>query len=297
MGRLATFSGVLIALATSSAAYAGEFDFRLNGLNPNNTANPQGILFSCAPSCTANNAAFRDFTTQLGFVFAPRLASPAETLGHAGFHVGAMWSGSLVSSDQPYWAITERAQRGAGTQGMLQTLQLDIRKGLPFSFELGANFMWLADSELFAPGLELRWALQEGYKYLPDFAVRGAVNHMIGNRDLLLTTIALDGVISKSFGLGGTVNLAPYASWSIIMIAATTRVIDPTPLDEGDISNNFVFQERTATSNINHKLTLGLRMLVYVLNVSVQGEFQMKPTYETGGDGVVTITTKLGLDF
>ena len=41
----------------------------------------------------------------------------------------------------------------------------------------------------------------------------------------------------------------------------------------------------------------GLRLLYSVLNVSVQGEFQMLPDYETGGSGVTTITTKLGLDF
>lgn len=289
MRPFATGSLVALTALCAGPAAAGDLDFRLNATDNNG----DGILFTgCGGApCAANNAAFRDFTTQLGFVFAPRMASPAETLGHAGFHVGAMWSGSLISNNESYWGVTE------GRPGLAQTLQLDVRKGLPFSFEIGANFMWLADSEMFAPGLELRWALNEGFAYLPDFAVRGAVNHMVGNRDLLLTTVAIDGVLSKSFGLGGTVNLAPYASWSVIMIAATSRVIDPTPLDEGDLTNNIVFEERTATAQIAHKLTAGLRMLVYILNVSVQGEFQMLPSYETGGSGVVTITTKLGLDY
>jgi hypothetical protein len=287
-------AGLVAGLFTATPAQAGELDFRLNA-----TKGGQGVLFQdCGAGCyQANEAAFRDFTTQLGFVLAPRMASPAETLGHAGFSVGAMWSASFVSSSQGYWNVTERGQSDAGAKPLLQTLQLDLRKGLPFSFEVGANFMWLADSELFAPGLELRWALQEGHPYLPDIAVRGAVNHMVGNRDLLLTTVALDGVISKGFGLGGTVNLAPYAGWSVIMIAATSRVIDPTPLDEDDLAANLVFQERTATSRLSHKLTAGLRLLYSVLNVSVQGEFQMLPKYETGGGGVTTITTKLGLDF
>lgn len=291
MRRLAIGLTAALAALSATPAAAGTFDFRLNRTD----ANGDGILFvGCGPTdstCSANNPAFRDFTTQLGLVLAPRLASPAETLGHAGFSVGAMWSGSLISNDQAYWGVRE------GNAAMAQTLQLDIRKGLPFSFEVAGNFMWLADSEIFAPGLELRWALNEGFRYAPDFAVRGAVNHMIGNRDLLLTTVAIDGVISKSFGLGGMVNLAPYASWSVLMIAATSRVIDPTPLDEEDITRNLVFQERVATNKLAHKLTVGLRMLVYILNVSVQGEFQMLPEYETGGSGVVTVTTKLGLDY
>ena len=84
----------------------------------------------------------------------------------------------------------------------------------------------------------------------------------------------------------------------------TTEVVDPQRLPDGternvaraDIENNFVFQEVTLGSQLNHKLTLGLRMIFYVLNVSVQGEFQM-----FSGDGafgpVATISTKLGLDF
>jgi hypothetical protein len=196
---------------------------------------------------------------------------------------------------------------------VLQTLQLDVRKGLPFSFEIGVNFMWLIDSELFAPGLEVRWALQEGYKWVPDFSLRGSVNHMVGNRDLLLTTVGADATISKNFGLFGMVNVAPYLSWSFIFIAATSRVIDPTPdveiteevltpdgttrdVARSDIENNFVFQEVTLGNQLHHKLTIGLRTVYYVLNVSVQGEFQM-----FGGDKafgpVATISTKLGLDF
>ena len=287
-------AGLFAGLLAATPAAAGELDFRLNA-----TKDGQGVLFdSCGAGCyQANEAAFRDFTTQLGFVLAPRMASPAETQGHAGFSVAAMWSGSFVSSDQSYWNVTERGRTAAGAKPLLQTLQLDLRKGLPFSFEVGANFMWLADSELFAPGLEVRWALQEGHPYIPDLAVRGAVNHMVGNRDLLLTTVAVDGVLSKGFGLGGTVNLAPYLGWSVVMIAATSRVIDPTPLDEDDLASNLVFQERTATARLAHKLTAGLRLLYSVLNVSVQGEFQMLPDYETGGSGVTTLTTKLGLDF
>ena len=300
----------LVALLLPSVATAGENDFRLNA-----TSNGEGVLFSriadggATPRYAPDNALFRGLVRELGYVFSPRLASPAETLGHAGFHVSALWSGTFVSADERFWEVTERGRKSGDPSPLLQTLQLDVRKGLPFSFELGVNFMWLVDSELFAPGLELRWALQEGYKYIPDLGIRGSVNHMIGNRDLLLTTVGLDVVLSKSFGVGGMVNLAPYVSWSLLMIAANSRVIDPTPATElvdsstpgspvtrGDIQNNFVFDTVSVGSDVNHKLTVGLRMLVYILNVSVQGEAQM-----LGDDGaigpVATISTKLGLDF
>lgn len=278
-------------VSISAEARAGENDFRLNAKKDG-----AGLLYKDEGSGAAVplDDQWRAFTTQLGFVFAPRLASPAETLGHSGFHVSAMWSGTFVSSGESYWGVTERGQRETPAS-MLHSLQLDVRKGLPFSLEIGANFVWLVDSELFAPGLEVRWALHEGFGYTPDFALRGSVNHMIGNRDMLMTTAGVDAVISKNFGLFGMVNVAPYLSWSLIFIAASSRVIDPTPTTEDDLERNFVFNEIGATSDLHHKLTLGLRTIYYVLNVSVQGEFQMLDGGFFGS--VATITTKLGLDF
>jgi hypothetical protein len=283
----------------ASVAEAGDNDFELNA-----SKNGQGLLFTQSGGrYEPLDTQWRSLVTQLGYVFSPRLATPAETLGHSGFHVGAIWSGTFVSGDEPYWQVTERGQREQANS-FLQTLQLDVRKGLPFSFEVGANLMWLVESELFAPGLEVRWAIHEGFAYAPDFGVRGSVNHMVGNRDMLLTTAGVDAVVSKSFGLLGMVNIAPYASWSFLFIAASSRVIDPTPTIEvnnggrgldADLVNNFVFSEVSATSKLHHKLTLGVRTLYYVLNISVQGEFQMADGGVFGS--VATISTKLGLDF
>ncbi len=290
MGPVVGLAVVPFGLGTTRTAFAGDLDFRLNN---------SGVLIlgDSVSGFEPNNPRFRDFTTQLAFVMSPRMASPAETLGHSGFHISAMWSGSFVSADEPYWLVTERGRRTGNTPDLLQTLQLDIRKGLPLSFEVGVNVMWLADSELFAPGLEVRWALQEGYAYIPDVSVRGAVNHLVGNRDLSLTTVGAELMVSKSFGVGGMVNLAPYAGWSVIFIDASSAVIDPTPTDTDDSLNNLVFDDINARDNINHRITTGLRILYHVVNISVQGEFQVLSDYETGGRGVISITTKLGLDY
>lgn len=289
----------VVALITTApdVARANSNDFRLNA-----RSGGDGVLFTAANGAyTPLEDRWRAFATELGYVLAPRLASPTETLGHAGFHVGVMWSGTFVSADQPYWLLTERAQT-EGASSMLQTLQLDVRKGLPFSFELGVNVMWLLESQLFAPGLEVRWGLQEGYDYIPDLSVRGSVNHMVGNRDMQLTTAGFDLGLSKGFGLFGMVHVTPYVSWGFLFVAASSRVIDPTPtveVDTGagletDLGSNFVYPE--IKPDLNHKLTLGLRTIYYVLNISVQGEFQMLT--DDGFFGPVsTISTKLGLDF
>lgn len=281
----------LIFLAFEASAFAGPNDFRLNA-----SRNGEGILFNAGGQITDR---WERLTTELAYVIAPRLASPAETLGHAGFHVSALWGGTFVSSDEPYWQVTEAGLDGDPV-GMLHTLQLDVRKGLPFSFEVGANFSWLVESELFSPGIEVRWALQEGYRLAPDFGLRGSVNHMVGNRDMSLTVVGLDAVVSKGFGIAGMMHLAPYLSWSLLMIAASSRVIDPTPTVETDIGQNFVFDELVAPENIHHKLTLGARALFSILNLSVQGEFEMLRKTPTGTSffgSVATLSVKLGLEY
>jgi hypothetical protein len=294
MPTLGPCAAIAIGLALAATpASAADNDFRLNS-----TRNGDGILFS---GSMPNTARWERFITELGYVFSPRLASPAETLGHAGFQISGLWSGTFVSNDEEsgYWFVTEAGQRGQPI-GLLHTLQLDLRKGLPFSFELGANLVWLVESELFSPGLEVRWTVQEGYRLAPDFGVRGSVSHMLGSRDMNLTVVGLDAVISKGFGLAGMVHVAPYLSWSLLLVAASSRVVDPTPTREDDIGNNFVFPEVVAGENIHHKLTLGVRALFSLLNLSVQSEFEMLEKTPTGRSffgSVATIGVKLGLEY
>ena len=291
--RLA-FLALILSLAASPKAHAAGNDFRLNARG----ADGNGILFT---GTTPNADAWRRLTTELAYVVSPRLASPAETLGHAGFQVGMLWSGSLVSAGEPYWGVTERAQLPNGkASSLLSTLQLDVRKGLPFSFELGASVSWLVESSLVSPGLELRWTFQEGYALAPDVGSRAGVTHVVGNRDLSMTVVGIDGVISKGFGLGGFMHLAPYLSWSVMMVSASSRVVDPTPTEEKDFGDNFVFPELKAGDNVHHKLTLGARALFYVLNLSFQGEFEMLEKTATSTKffgSVATVTVKLGTEF
>jgi len=285
---------VLPALMVAQAATAAPGDFRLNARNKAG----EGILFN---GSTPDAAKWTRFTTELAYVLAPRLVEPAETLGYGGFQIAMMWGANVVSAGDGLWDVTERAQADGGSAaGVVQTLALDVKKGLPFSFEIGGSFAWLAESSLFAPGLELRWTAHEGFGLTPDFGLRGAVTHMVGSRDLNLTTVAIDAVISKGFGIGGMLHLAPYLSWSFLLISASSRVVDPTPTVETDFGANFVFPELSAGDNVHHRLTIGARALFSVLNLSAQGDFEM---LEKGPDGtsffgsVATFSVKLGIEY
>jgi hypothetical protein len=280
------------------SALAAGHDLRLNGTRADGT----GILFSCTPApCQPDNRAFRELTTELAYVVAPRSITPAETLGHSGFSVGMGWSGSFVS-DEDYWRLTEDGQQTQRPTEFFNVLQVEFRKGLPWSFEVGTHVMWVLDSEMVAPGIDLRWSFQEGYDFLPDFALRAAVNTLLGTRDFDLTTVSVDFSLSKAFAVGGVAQLAPYFSWGVLFISATSDIVDPTPtefVNDGgvlrpDIENDIVFESVGPTDDFNSRAILGLRALFSVLEVSVQGELQMFSQGNVVGP-VGTVGTKLGL--
>lgn len=289
--------------ATGSVALAGDADFDLAARGPNGA----GLLFDCGDgsdgTCSRfvpRNDRFRDFVGQLGMVLAPRTVGPAATLGHAGFEVSAMWSGSFVASDQPYWLTTDAARRNGTASDVVHTLHLNARKGLPLSFEVGASLQWVVDSELFAPGVDVRWALEDMHPAAPDLSIRGAVSHLVGQRQLSVTTVALEAILSKEVTVLGMAELTPYAAWAVLMSAARSRIIDPTPaafVDESprraDVENDFVFDNVDIGDVVNHRLTVGARLRVYVVDVAVQGEFRVM------GDGepVTGITAKFGLNY
>ena len=294
---------VALALALPGAsAWAGDADFSLAARDRAG----EGLLFACArPSeagClefTPRNDRFRALAGQLGMVFAPRLTATADTVGHAGFELSARWSGSFVASDRPYWGVTEAARATGDPLGLLSTLHLDARKGLPLSFELGASLMWLVDSRLFAPGLELRWALEDTHPLAPDLSLRGAVSHLVGQRDLELTTVGLEAVLSKELALGGVVEIAPFGGWAVLLTTARSGVVDPTPgafVDaprRADVENDFVFDPIELGDVVNHRLTVGARMIAYVVDIAVQGEFRL-----VGDDDPVTgVGVKFGLTY
>jgi hypothetical protein len=289
-------------LASSGPVRAGGTDFRLNGVDRNG----QGILFSCEPlPCAADDAAFASFATELSFLLSPRLASPAATLGVAGFEVGLLWSGHFVS-DEDHWLLTEDGQDTGEAASFLQTMQLEVRKGLPLSFEVAATLSWLVDSQVFAPGLELKWAFQEGYDYLPDLALRGAVNTMVGSPDMSLTNITADFVLSKSVAAGGVARITPYASFGALFTSASSEVVDPTPttfVEQGDppvrvpdSENDIAFDAVGLTEEVFAKVTAGVRARFSLIDVLVQGELMMFRDGEVIGPAG-TVTTKLSLVF
>ncbi|MBI5517829.1 MAG: hypothetical protein HY909_28920 [Deltaproteobacteria bacterium] len=194
--------------------------------------------------CFTDNQLWANLVNELGGALAPSLGAPAMTLGYSGLFVGYDVSVSNINRNAEYWT--------RGTEGSLSSLvgtgtaavrdradantfvsRLHVRKGLPWGFELGTQVSHLHSSSIWAIGLDLRWSLLEGFRrgigFLPDFAIRGAVNTMVGQSQMNLTIVGVDLSLSKRFTLGGQVRLTPYLGGQFLMIFGDSGVTDLTP--------------------------------------------------------------------
>lgn len=246
MRRPLAILAAVIALAARPAGAGEPLDLDLSRLGPPSPAVWEAAL--CGAGCTPAQQAdaalmaagarvrFARLATDLALGLTGTLAQPASTTGHSGFQVGletgytSLATGSVgqatASFDEatyqgvrPYWPT-----RGAAPAGLL-TPSVHVRKGLPYSVELGGRFTYLSQSSLFAAQLEGKWAFVEGWTYAPDAAVRVAWTKLMGQRDLSLGATELDLIVSKRFGASAVASLTPYLAARYTRVSASTRTL------------------------------------------------------------------------
>lgn len=266
-------------LTLSTNAFAGDNDLVLSRFSTFNPAE-YGTCSSACGTVNPNKALFQGLVQDLGQVMGPRIANPAETLGEAGFAVNLMTSLSFIDKTEEHWQLGLKDQAPEST---MFTGHLQVRKGLPFSFEVAGNMGYLLKSEMFTLGADIKWALNEGFNYFPDLAIRGTVNTLLGSRDLQLVTTGGDISASKAFGLSGVMQITPYVGYQLLVILGTSRLLNAYPQDprspQFDRSNpngagsttfspEFVFE--TETSQVN-RFFFGARLNVWILNFVLEG--------------------------
>jgi hypothetical protein len=246
---------LLLLVLIPAEAGAGANDLNLTGL----------VLRSPTPTFSEaiHSPLFKKLSTELGIAIAPQFTSPSETLGSLGFEVGFSTAVTPVHQGEAYWQWARRTDEGVDRA--LALTSFHVRKGLPASFELEGNFSWLANSEMYAMGLAVKWALNEGFYFIPDVALRGSVNLLLGARDLQIVTSGFDLSLSKKFAIGGTSTLTPYAGYNLLIINSNSHVLDPTPLEDLDVEKSFVFAPQTL---FVHRMFLGLRFRTYFVTLT-----------------------------
>jgi hypothetical protein len=235
------------------------------------------------PDLELGQRRFGKLARELGMAMAPKLMAPAETLGLNGFQVGFELSTTNISEEQDFWQLGVEDESPPGT---LQTTQFHVRKGLPYSFELGGAATYLAGSELWAFGGEVKWSPNEAVEAFPvDVAVRGALNRVVGSAELEMTVVSLDFILSRNFGVAGVTNVAPYMAYEPVFISARSKVLDATPANGQDTDGSFVFAEEDP---VLHRFVLGSRFVFSVISLTPEVVLTK---------GLQTYNVNLGLDF
>jgi hypothetical protein len=181
---------------------------------------------------------FRSMMSELGVVVAPRLMTPADTLGFSGFQFSADVGMTKISNRKDFWngvaGVVPSSPTAVRPDAYLTTIGGYVRKGLwlPIpALEFGAGAMNVVGSSLIALQGYAKLALQEGFQDwpLPSVAVRGSASQLLGTDQVDMTVVGLEVMVSKAFSVAGTARFEPFLAAGYLFIDARSGALDATP--------------------------------------------------------------------
>ncbi len=284
---VAVLAGSWIAGSPAGEAAAGDNDVVLARLSSivGTGENARGV---------GQNLELRSLLSELGVALAPRLLSPADTLGFGGFQLSADLASTTITSDAAYWRVLRSSPDANATaavdhgSGSLPTIGVFARKGMWFpvpSFEFGAGAVHVIDSRLWTGQGYVKLALLEGYHSLPvpSLAARVGVSRLFGQKEIDLTILSFDASVSKHLGVAGTWGLDPYLGWNLLLMIPHSEVIDPTPhvdsldpMNADDRNLDFVFKDQDDI--LRQRFFLGAKLQYYVFQFTVEAALALKGT-------------------
>jgi hypothetical protein len=203
---------LISVLGFAHAAFGVDFEFDLRRLGNPNTQGPNADAGA--------NGKFRSFARQMGAVVTSSGLRPAQTLGSLGFQVALESSYTSMAASDFEWPTK------ASFSGSLFLPALSVRKGLPYSLELGAKGSWLGESRMGVASVDLRWAVNEGFSALPDIVIGGYLTALLGARDMSLTVGGTSLNIGHRFVIKETLSVSPFVGWNLALVSAETSLFD-----------------------------------------------------------------------
>ena len=307
MRTLRRFSATA-ALLVGGLALSAPNDFRIQLLgNPNDPMNG-GVA----------NANFKAFAKELGAALTSMNLTPPGTLGHSGFSVSAELSVAALKAVTPGATPPQPPFFFIPTEGNYTgpTLlpSLHIRKGLPWSFEIGTRVGWIDRSNMTVATLEAKWAGNEGFAYLPDVAVRFHATRLFNTRGFELGAGGVDFSVGKKWAIGGMITLTPYGGWDLVFVGANTnRLLDFQPdrteaqaysSQYAQLSNSGAYKEVVLLENAHNRFYAGGRFVGGVIQILAEvsasglGSITIPGTsLEQQLPPVLSFNTAIGLDF
>ncbi|MBN1773452.1 MAG: hypothetical protein JXB32_19475 [Deltaproteobacteria bacterium] len=241
MRNSAWLAAALCVLAFAGAARANPMDLTLSRLYDERACTDTRNQSLCA-----DQAAFRELAREFGLVMAPALLAPAETLGYAGFYLGLEGSITTInsSSSEPS-NVWFRGTEDQNPDKVMFVPSIHARKGLPFSFELGTSVSYVSATEQVLLGVDIRWAILEGYRtgwkaYFPDIAVRGAVNRLMGDDEMDMTVWSVDVALSHPFSISGMMTITPFLGYQFVQTIADTALVANGMIDPDDAPHTLI---------------------------------------------------------
>lgn len=217
---------------------------------------------------------FEQLMGDMGSALAPRFLGPGATTGSLGFRLGFNYAITNIPENSDAWVnvmsptgdIGDPAVANPeGADSYLQTIQFHVRKGLPFSAEVGGTITKLLQSDLWGVGLELKWAALEGFRFAPEIAFRGAISTFQGSKDYALLVASGDVIISKMIGIAGLFKLGPYLGYNFLYTHGSSNVIALPK------AGNQVDQQVFPSANdYRHYIAFGFQVVATVVNTGFE---------------------------
>ncbi len=193
--------------------------------------------------CAPDEQAFKRLVNEWGFALAPASTYGARTTGFGGFNVSLQGTYTKIHDEQDYWKLGTQGDRDDSTgaaavfgnpPSVIQLYSLNIRKNFGLGVEALANVGFVPESSIINGGADIRISLLEGFRkgiggVVPDFAVGGGIRTLSGTDQLQLTTVALDGRVSKPFTIADAFTITPIIGYQYLWIFGRSGVIDLTP--------------------------------------------------------------------
>lgn len=268
--------------------------------------------------CLPDNAGFKRLVNQYGAALAPTAMHAARTTGYGGFELSLEGTFTSLDSDSDYMqngtrgeidASSNRASvRNDSPDPVAQVYYLKATKGFPFGFEMSGLVGTMANTSFIVIGTDMRFALLEGFRqgilgHVPDLSVGAGARTVTGSPQLQLTTVGLDGQLSKRIVIADASILTPYVGFQYLWIFGNSGLVDATPNTDSvglcgyqgnnvpgtpgtpvgsrpydgqpvcqggtslDFNNNYVFNEAYLA---RQRLIVGLQYQLEMLNVGVQ---------------------------
>ena len=161
--------------------------------------------------------------SRLGYRSGSDLSGPAATLGALGFDLAYEIAFTDINQSAQHWQ--DAMPDGVVADDMLTTHRLHLRKGLPFSMEVGGSLGFLQDSDLTTVGLDLKYAAVEGFRLLPDLAFRTNIHTVLGAADVHMLLTGGDVILSKEFGVAGLFRLSPHVGYNLVYVYGSSHQV------------------------------------------------------------------------